>query len=257
MKAVILAGGLGTRLSEETTVRPKPMVEIGGRPILWHIMKLYSAHGVNDFVICCGYKGYVIKEYFANYFLHMSDVTFDIAYNAMTVHERKAEPWRVTLVDTGEDTLTGGRLKRVADHIRNEDCFCVTYGDGLCDVDIGRLIAFHRGHGRLATVTAVAPPGRYGALALDGDAVTGFTEKPQGDGGLINGGFFVLSPRVLDYVDGDRTSFESTPITRLAADGQLSAYVHTGFWQAMDTIRDRNQLEDLWASGRAPWKSWT
>jgi glucose-1-phosphate cytidylyltransferase len=257
MKAVILAGGLGTRLSEETTVKPKPMVEIGGRPILWHIMKLYSAHGVNDFVICCGYKGYVIKEYFANYFLHMSDVTFDIAYNAMTVHERKAEPWRVTLVDTGEETLTGGRLKRVADHIRNEDCFCFTYGDGVSDVDITRLIDFHRNQGRLATVTAVAPPGRYGALSLDGHAVTGFTEKPQGDGGLINGGFFVLSPRVLDYIEGDRTSFESTPIGRLAADGQLSAFVHTGFWQAMDTIRDRNQLEDLWSSGRAPWKSWT
>ncbi|MBM3954281.1 MAG: glucose-1-phosphate cytidylyltransferase [Planctomycetes bacterium] len=256
MKAVILAGGLGTRLSEETSVKPKPMVEIGGRPILWHIMKLYSAHGVNDFVICCGYKGYVIKEYFANYFLHMSDVTFDIAYNSMTVHERKAEPWRVTLVDTGEETLTGGRLKRVADHIRDEDCFCFTYGDGLSDIDIGRVVAFHRSHGKIATVTAVAPPGRYGALSLDGETVTGFTEKPQGDGGLINGGFFVLSPRVLEYVAGDQTSFEGTPMTRLAADGQLSAFVHTGFWQAMDTIRDRIHLEHLWASGRAPWKSW-
>jgi glucose-1-phosphate cytidylyltransferase len=219
-------------------------------------MKLYSAHGVNDFVICCGYKGYVIKEYFANYFLHMSDVTFDIAYNAMTVHERKAEPWRVTLVDTGEDTLTGGRLKRVADHIRNEDCFCFTYGDGLSDVDIGRLIAFHRSHGKIATVTAVAPPGRYGALDIDAGTVTAFTEKPRGDGGLINGGFFVLSPKVLDFIDGDRTSFEGAPLSALVSEGHLAAFEHRGFWQAMDTIRDRTILESLWESRKAPWKAW-
>jgi glucose-1-phosphate cytidylyltransferase len=257
MKAVILAGGLGTRLSEETALRPKPMVEIGGRPILWHIMKLYSAHGVNDFVICCGYKGYVIKEYFANYFLHMSDVTFDIAFNTMTVHERKAEAWKVTLVDTGDDTMTGGRLKRVADYIRNEDAFCLTYGDGLSDVDIGRLIAFHREQGRIATVTAVAPPGRYGALDIESGIVTAFTEKPRGDGGLINGGFFVLSPRVLDFIPGDATSFEGAPIADLATSGELAAFEHRGFWQAMDTIRDRTILESLWNSGKAPWRKWT
>ena len=257
MKAVILAGGLGTRLSEETAVKPKPMVEIGGRPILWHIMKLYSAYGVHEFVICCGYKGYLIKEYFANYFLHMSDVTFDIAFNSMTVHERKAEPWKVTLVDTGDDTNTGGRLKRVADYIRNDDAFCFTYGDGLSDVDIGKLIAFHREQGRIATVTAVAPPGRYGALDIEGGIVTAFTEKPRGDGGLINGGFFVLSPRVLDFISDDSTSFEQTPITELAAKRELAAFEHHGFWQAMDTIRDRNILESLWESGKAPWKAWT
>jgi len=257
MKAVILAGGLGTRLSEETAVKPKPMVEIGGRPILWHIMKLYSAYGVNEFVICCGYKGYLIKEYFANYFMHMSDVTFDLAFNSMTVHERKAEPWKVTLVDTGEDTMTGGRLKRVADYIRNDDAFCFTYGDGLSDIDIGKLIAFHRSQGRIATVTAVAPPGRYGALDIDGGIVTAFTEKPRGDGGLINGGFFVLSPRVLEFIPDDSTSFEQTPITKLAAQRELAAFEHYGFWQAMDTIRDRNILEALWESGKAPWKAWT
>lgn len=256
MKAVILAGGLGTRLSEETTVKPKPMVEIGGRPILWHIMKLYSAHGVNDFVICCGYKGYVIKEYFANYFLHMSDVTFDIAYNAMTVHERKAEPWRVTLVDTGDQTMTGGRLKRVADYIGNDDAFCFTYGDGLSDVNLTELIAFHRAHGKIATVTAVAPPGRYGSLEIDRGAVTAFTEKPRGDGGLINGGFFVLSPKVLDFIDGDSTSFEGAPLTALVAGGHLAAFEHRGFWQAMDTLRDRGILESLWENGKAPWKAW-
>ena len=256
MKAVILAGGLGTRLSEETAVKPKPMVEIGGRPILWHIMKLYSAHGVNEFVICCGYKGYLIKEYFANYFLHMSDVTFDIASNAMTVHERKAEPWKVTLVDTGENTNTGGRLKRVADYIRNDDAFCFTYGDGLSDVDIGKLIAFHREHGRIATVTAVAPPGRYGAIAIEGGIVTAFTEKPRGDGGLINGGFFVLSPRVLEFIGDDSTSFERTPVAELAAKRELAAFEHYGFWQAMDTMRDRTILESLWATGKAPWKAW-
>ena len=256
MKAVILAGGLGTRISEETHLKPKPMVEIGGRPILWHILKIYSAHGVDDFIICCGYKGYVIKEYFANYFLHMSDVTFDMASNRMEVHERYAEPWRVTLVDTGENTLTGGRLRRVRRYLEGEEAFCFTYGDGLADVDIRALIAFHRSHGRLATVTAVQPPGRYGALVRDGEAVRGFVEKPRGDGGWINGGFFVLSPKVLDYIEGDATSWEAEPMRRLAAEDQLRAFEHRGFWQPMDTLRDKNQLEELWASGRAPWKVW-
>jgi glucose-1-phosphate cytidylyltransferase len=257
MKAVLLAGGLGTRLSEETSVRPKPMVEIGGRPILWHIMKLYSHHGINDFVVCCGYKGYVIKEYFANYFLHMSDVTFDISTNSMEVHERHAEPWRVTLVDTGEDTLTGGRLKRVAQYVRDEDVFCFTYGDGLSDVNIGASVAFHREHGRLATVTAVVPPGRYGAIERTGDQVTRFVEKPPGDGGHINGGFFVLSPAVLDYIDGDDVSWEGSPLAKLAAAEQLMAFEHSGFWQPMDTLRDKNLLEELWTSGTAPWKCWS
>jgi glucose-1-phosphate cytidylyltransferase len=256
MKAVILAGGLGTRISEETHLKPKPMVEIGGRPILWHIMKMYSAHGVNDFVICCGYKGYVIKEYFANYFLHMSDVTFDMSKNEMEVHQRKAEPWRVTLVDTGDDTLTGGRLKRVAEYIRNEDSFCFTYGDGVSDVDISATIAFHKNHGKMASVTAVQPPGRYGALERSGAKVTGFTEKPRGDGALINGGFFVLSPRVLDLIDGDRTSWEGEPLTKLAQMGEMMAFEHSGFWQPMDTLREKNMLEDLWSAGRAPWKTW-
>ncbi len=256
MKAVILAGGLGTRISEETHLKPKPMIEVGGKPLLWHIMKLYSAHAVHDFVICCGYKGYIIKEYFANYFLHMSDVTFDMANNQMEVHHQKAEPWRVTLVDTGEDTLTGGRLKRVAAYIEKESSFCFTYGDGLSDVDISRQIAFHRQHGKLATVTAVQPPGRYGALQLAGAEVTGFTEKPRGDGGLINGGFFVLSPRCLDLVEGDETSWELEPLTALAAKGELMAFEHAGFWQPMDTLRDKNLLEGLWESGRAPWKIW-
>jgi glucose-1-phosphate cytidylyltransferase len=257
MKAVILAGGLGTRISEETHLKPKPMIEIGGSPILWHIMKVYSAHGVNQFVICCGYRGYVIKEYFANYFLHMSDVTFDMAENRMEVHHQKAEPWRVTLVDTGEDTMTGGRLKRVADHIDSEDLFCFTYGDGLSDVHIGNTIDFHMRHGKLATITAVQPPGRYGALELAESRVTGFMEKPRGDGGLINGGFFVLSPRVLDLIDNDASSWEGKPLTQLARMGQLMAYQHHGFWQAMDTLRDKNQLEELWASGQAPWKVWS
>ena len=257
MKAVILAGGLGTRLREVTEVKPNPLVEIGSHPVLWHILKTYSHYGVTDFIICLGYKGYLIKEYFANYFLHMSDVTFDIALNSMTVHERKAEPWKVTLVDTGEDTMTGGRLKRVADYIRNDDAFCFTYGDGLSDVDIGKLIAFHRSQGRIATVTAVAPPGRYGALDIDGGIVTAFTEKPHGDGGLINGGFFVLSPRVLEFIPDDSTSFEQKPIAELAAQRELAAFEHYGFWQAMDTIRDRNILESLWESGKAPWKVWT
>ena len=256
MKAVLLAGGLGTRLSEETSTRPKPMVEIGGRPILWHIMKLYSHHGINDFVICCGYKGYVIKEYFANYFLHMSDVTFDISANTMEVHHRHAEPWRVTLVDTGDDTLTGGRLKRVANFIADDDAFCFTYGDGLSDVDIGASVDFHRQHGRYATVTAVFPPGRYGAIEREDDRVTRFVEKPPGDGGLINGGFFVLSPAVLDYIEDDRTSWEAQPLGRLAADDQLMAFEHSGFWQPMDTLRDKNLLEELWSSGKAPWKCW-
>lgn len=256
MKAVILAGGLGTRISEETHLKPKPMIEIGGKPILWHIMKTYSAYGVNDFVICCGYKGYLIKEYFANYFLHMSDVTFDMANNQMKVHQQKAEPWKVTLVDTGEDTLTGGRLKRVTDYIQNEDAFCFTYGDGVSNIDIRTSIEFHRQHGKLATVTAVQPPGRYGALERSGDQVTGFTEKPRGDGGLINGGFFVLSPRCLDFIEGDHSSWEGAPLTRLAKMGEMMAYEHNGFWQPMDTLRDKNHLEELWASGKAPWKIW-
>jgi len=256
MKAVILAGGLGTRISEETHLKPKPMIEIGGKPILWHILKLYSAHGVNDFVICCGYRGYVIKEYFANYFLHMSDVTFDMQTNRMEVHEKKAEPWKVTLVDTGDDTLTGGRLKRVAKHVQNEEAFCFTYGDGLADVDIGKLIAFHKSHGKKATVTAVQPPGRYGAIEKSGDQVTGFIEKPRGDGGLINGGFFVLSPKCIDLIEGDETSWEAQPLTELAAEGEMMAFDHHGFWQPMDTLRDKNYLEELWDAGQAPWKIW-
>ncbi|MDH2053190.1 glucose-1-phosphate cytidylyltransferase [Achromobacter marplatensis] len=256
MKAVILAGGLGTRISEETHVKPKPMVEIGGRPILWHIMKMYSAHGVNDFVICCGYKGYVIKEYFANYFLHMSDVTFDMANNQMEVHQRHAEPWRVTLVDTGDDTMTGGRLKRVASYVKDEEAFCFTYGDGVADVDISALIAFHWQHGKMATVTAVQPPGRYGALKMEDDLVAGFTEKPRGDGGLINGGFFVLSPRVLPLIEADHISWEMEPLESLARGGDLMAYKHMGFWQPMDTLREKRMLESLWEMNKAPWKMW-
>jgi glucose-1-phosphate cytidylyltransferase len=256
MKAVILAGGLGTRISEETHLKPKPMIEIGGKPILWHIMKSYSAHGVNDFVICCGYRGYVIKEYFANYFLHSSDVTFDMAANHMEVHERHAEPWRVTLVDTGEDTLTGGRLKRVAAYVKDDTAFCFTYGDGVADVDITAQIQFHKSHGKLATVTAVQPPGRYGALQIVGAQVHGFTEKPPGEGGLINGGFFVLSPQALEFIEGDNTPWESTPLEALASQQQLMAFEHQGFWQPMDTLREKTMLEDLWQSGRAPWKVW-
>ncbi len=256
MKAVILAGGLGTRISEETHLKPKPMIEVGGKPILWHILKMYSDHGVNDFVICCGYKGYVIKEYFANYFLHMSDVTFDMSENKMKVHCQKAEPWKVTLVDTGDDTLTGGRLKRVADYLKNEEAFCFTYGDGVSDVDIGASIKFHKEHGKLATVTAVQPPGRYGAIERSGQQVTGFIEKPRGDGGLINGGFFVLSPKCLNLIDGDQTSWEGEPLTQLTKMNEMMAYEHVGFWQPMDTLRDKTYLEDLWASGRAPWKTW-
>lgn len=257
MKAVILAGGLGTRISEETHLKPKPMIDIGGKPILWHIMKMYSAHGVNDFVICCGYKGYLIKEYFANYFLHMSDVTFDMSTNQMEVHQRHAERWRVTLIDTGENTLTGGRLKRVDRYVRADEMFCFTYGDGMSDVDITASIAFHRRHGKLATLTAVQPPGRYGAIERRNDQVTAFTEKPRGDGGLINGGFFVLSPKVLELIPGDETSWESTPLLQLAAMGQLMAFEHRGFWQPMDTLRDKNVLEELWTSGKAPWKTWS
>jgi glucose-1-phosphate cytidylyltransferase len=256
VKAVILAGGLGTRISEETHLKPKPMIEIGGKPILWHIMKLYSAHGVNDFVICCGYRGYVIKEYFANYFLHMSDVTFDMANNEIEVHHQNAEPWRVTVLDTGEDTMTGGRLRRVASYVHGEEAFCFTYGDGVADVDISAEIAFHNQHGKWATVTAVRPPGRYGALQLNDLTVAGFTEKPEGDGGLINGGFFVLTPKCLDLIDGDETAWESEPLTTLAASGQLMAFEHQGFWHPMDTLRDKNMLEELWTSGKAPWKIW-
>ena len=256
MKALILAGGLGTRMSEESNSRPKPMIEIGGKPILWHIMKIYSAHGIQDFVICCGYKGYVVKEYFANYFLHMSDVTFDMLHNEMQVHQRYAESWRVTLVETGDNTMTGGRLRRAADYVRGEEAFCFTYGDGVASVDVAELVAFHKRHGKLATVTAVQPSGRFGALDMNGTAVLGFSEKPKGDGGWINGGFFVLSPKCLDYIAGDATSWEGEPLTRLAANGELMAFEHTGFWQPMDTLRDKNHLEELWQSGKAPWKSW-
>jgi len=255
MKAVILAGGLGSRISEETSVRPKPMIEIGGKPILWHIMKTYAAHGVNEFIICCGYKGYVIKEYFANYFLHMSDVTFDMKNNKMEVHQNNAEPWKVTLVDTGEATMTGGRLKRVRQYLDDGD-FCFTYGDGVSDINITDLLTFHRTHGNLATLTGVQPPGRFGSLNLEGTKVSSFEEKPHGDGAWINGGFFVLSTKVIDYIDDDNTFWEREPMEKLALDGQLSAYLHTGFWQPMDTLRDKNHLEELWLSGKAPWKIW-
>lgn len=256
MKAVILAGGLGTRLSEETHLKPKPMLEVGGKPILWHIMKIYAHYGVNDFIICCGYKGYVIKEYFANYFLHMSDVTFDMRTNEMQVHQQHTEPWKVTLIDTGADTLTGGRLKRVSPYVAEEEAFCFTYGDGVADVNIQALIEHHQAQGKLATLTAVQPPGRFGALRLRGNTITDFEEKPQGDGGWINGGFFVLSPKVLDYIAGDDTSWEQGPLNRIAQEDQLTAYKHTGFWKAMDTLRDKNQLETLWSHDEAPWKLW-
>ena len=256
MKAVILAGGLGSRIAEETHLRPKPMIEIGGHPILWHLMKTYSAHGINEFVICCGYKGYVIKEYFSNYFLHMSDVTFDMSNNRMEVHEQKVEPWRVTLVNTGDDTKTGGRLKRVAEYLKDEEAFCLTYGDGMADVDITASIAFHKAHGKLATVTAVLPLGRFGSLILDGESVRGFVEKPRGDGSWINGGFFVLSPKVIDTIAGDSTSWDLGPMAKLAADDQLRAFVHPGYWQPMDTLREKIVLEELWSSGQAPWKVW-
>jgi glucose-1-phosphate cytidylyltransferase len=256
MKAVILAGGLGSRISEETALKPKPMVEIGGKPVLWHIMKIYSHYGINDFVICCGYKGYVIKEYFANYFLHMSDVTFDMRNNKMEVHQQYAEPWKVTLVDTGEDSMTGGRLRRVRDYLKDEEDFCFTYGDGVSDVDIGKVIAFHRDAGVDATLTATYPPGRFGALDIQNGRVGSFKEKPKGDGGMINGGFFVLKPKVIDLIAGDDTTWEREPLEQLSTSGQLAAFQHEGFWQPMDTLRDKTHLESLWQSGQAPWKVW-
>jgi glucose-1-phosphate cytidylyltransferase len=256
MKAVLLAGGLGTRLAEETETKPKPMVEIGGKPILWHIMKIYGAHGINDFIVCLGYKGYVIKEYFSNYCLHMSNVTFDLRNNNLEIHHADVEPWRVTLVETGGSTMIGGRIKRILPYIGDDEEFCLTYGDGVGDVDITSVVKFHRKEGRLATVTAMQPPGRFGALQLDGDRVVGFQEKPQGDGGWINGGFFVLSPKVGSFIEGDATVWEREPMERLAAEGDLSVYYHRGFWQPMDTLRDKRHLEDLWASGKAPWKIW-
>lgn len=256
MKAVILAGGLGTRLSEETTMRPKPMVEIGGKPILWHILKMYSHHGITDFIICCGYKGYVIKEYFANYFLHTSDVTFDMQANSMHVHQRRAEPWKVTLVDTGDESMTGGRLGRVASYVKDEEAFCFTYGDGVGDIDISASINFHRSHGKWATLTAAYSPGRFGAIEIQQKKIMSFQEKPKGDGAMINGGFFVLSPKVLKYIKDDKTVWEQEPLKALAKDQQLMAYEHHGFWQPMDTLRDKQHLEDLWASGKAPWKKW-
>lgn len=254
MKVVLLAGGLGTRISEETSVRPKPMVEVGGKPILWHIMKIYAAHGLTDFIVCCGYKGYLIKEYFANYFLHMSDVTIDLGKNSLEVHQKKAEPWRVTLVDTGETTQTGGRLRRVRDYIDGD--FCMTYGDGVGSVNITDLLSFHRTHGKQATMTAVQPPGRFGALEMNGTQVRSFMEKPTGDGGWINGGFFVLNPSVIDLIEGDETLWERQPLEALAKNDQLQAYFHHGFWQPMDTLRDKTHLEELWTSGKAPWKKW-
>lgn len=255
MKAVILAGGFGTRISEESHLRPKPMIEIGGRPILWHIMKIYSAYGINDFIVCLGYKGYVVKEYFANYFLHMADVTFDMSKNSMEIHNNHCEPWRVTLVDTGETTMTGGRLRRVASYLGNED-FCFTYGDGLIDLNIQKLVEFHKKSGCLATMTAIQPPGRYGSLEMEGLFVRRFEEKPKGEGGWVNGGFFVLSPRVIDYIEGDTTYWEREPLENLVSEGKLCAYKHTGFWYAMDTLRDKNKLEEFWQSGQAPWKVW-
>jgi glucose-1-phosphate cytidylyltransferase len=257
MKVVILAGGLGTRISEESNVKPKPMIEIGGKPILWHIMKMYSHHGINDFIVCCGYKGYVIKEYFANYFLHMSDVTFDMSKNSMEVHQRNAEPWKVTLVDTGEGTMTGGRLKRVQPYLKDEDVFCFTYGDGVSDVNITELLAFHKAQNVKATLTATIPPGRFGALDLKGSKVNSFMEKPKGDGAMINGGFFVLSPEVINYIQDDTTTWEREPLERLAQEGNLAAFQHHGFWQPMDTLRDKVHLEELWQSGKAPWKVWS
>jgi glucose-1-phosphate cytidylyltransferase len=256
MKAIILAGGLGTRLSEETSARPKPMVEIGGMPILWHIMKMYSHHGVNDFIICCGYKGYLIKEYFANYSLHMSDITFDMKNNQIAVHQKRAEPWKVTLVDTGESTMTGGRLRRVSSYVKDEDAFCMTYGDGVGDNDISATIQFHRTHGKIATLTATYPSGRFGALDIQNGQVKSFKEKPRGDGAMINGGFFVLSPKVFSYLKDDTTIWEHEPLIQLVRDGELMAHPHHGFWQPMDTLFDKNNLEKMWASGAAPWKKW-
>jgi glucose-1-phosphate cytidylyltransferase len=256
MKAVILAGGLGTRLSEETSVKPKPMVEVGGKPILWHIMKIYSQYEVNEFIICCGYKGYLIKEYFANYFLYNSDITFDIKKNQMKVHEQRAEPWTVTLIDTGENTMTGGRLKRVQEYVKNDEAFCFTYGDGLADIDISKAIEFHKSHGKQATLTSTYPPGRFGALDIQGNQIKHFKEKPKGDGGMVNGGFFILNPKVIERITDDFTTWEQEPLSSLAQDGELMAFQHHGFWQPMDTLRDKNLLEDLWKSGNAPWKTW-
>ncbi len=256
MKAVILAGGLGTRISEETHLKPKPMIEIGGKPILWHVMKIYSAHGINEFIICCGYKGYIIKEYFMNYFQHTSDMTIDLCDNSVEIHKRFAEPWRVTMVDTGEQTMTGGRLKRVARFVEGEEAFCFTYGDGVGDIDVSSCIDFHKAHGRQATLTAVRPPGRFGAIGITGDRVSEFREKPRGDGAVVNGGSFVLSPSVIDYIENDATAWESDPLERLAHEEQLSAYLHNGFWQPMDTLRDKMLLEELWVTGKAPWKIW-
>ncbi len=256
MKAVILAGGLGTRISEESVLRPKPMIEIGGKPILWHIMKLYASHGVHDFIICCGYKGYMIKEYFANYFIHNSDITFDLKSNKMEIHQNSTEPWKVTVVDTGEETMTGGRLKRIKSYLEPGENFCFTYGDGVSDVNIRETIEFHKSHGKLSSITAVQPPGRYGALMMRGSRVESFLEKPKGDGGYINGGFFILNSQVVNYVESDSTIWEKEPMEKLAAEGQMEAYVHNGFWQAMDTLRDKKYLEELWSSGKAPWKLW-
>ena len=257
MKAVILAGGLGTRISEETSTKPKPMIEVGGKPLLWHILKIYSAHGINDFIICCGYKGYIIKEYFANYFLHMSDVTFDMKDNTMEVHNKRAESWKVTLVDTGDNSQTGGRLLRVAEYIKNEDAFCFTYGDGVGDIDVTKALKFHKEHGRAATLTAAYPPGRFGAIDIRDSKVNSFTEKPKGDGAQINGGFFILTPKVLEYLENDSTIWEHEPLSKLAEDNELMAYQHHGFWQPMDTLRDKNLLEEMWSSGKAPWKIWS
>ena len=256
MKAVILAGGLGTRISEETIIKPKPMIEIGGKPILWHIMKIYSFHGINDFIICCGYKGYVIKEYFANYFLHQSDITFDMSKNEMKIHQERVEPWKVTLIDTGEQTMTGGRIKRIKDYLDNGEDFCLTYGDGLANIDITKLIAFHKNHNKLATLSAIYPPGRFGALDIKENQVTSFSEKPRGDGAFINGGFFVLNSKALDYIQDDNTIWEQEPLKKLATDGELMSFKHEDFWQPMDTLRDKHLLEELWESEKAPWKLW-
>ena len=256
MKAVILAGGLGTRISEETIIKPKPMIEIGGKPILWHIMKIYSFHGINEFIICCGYKGYVIKEYFANYFLHQSDITFDMSKNEMKIHQERAEPWKVTLIDTGENTMTGGRIKRINSYLNEGEDFCLTYGDGLANIDISKLVSFHKNHGKVATLTAIYPPGRFGALEITENRVTSFYEKPRGDGALINGGYFVLKPNALDYIKGDVTIWEQEPLNNLATDGELLSFKHEDFWQPMDTLRDKHYLEELWETGKAPWKLW-
>ena len=256
MKVVILAGGLGTRISEETVIKPKPMIEIGGKPILWHIMKIYSFHGINDFIICCGYKGYVIKEYFANYFLHQSDITFDMSKNEMKIHQERVEPWKVTLIDTGEQTMTGGRIKRIKEYLNNGEDFCLTYGDGLTNIDITKLIAFHKNHDKLATLCAIYPPGRFGALDITENQVTNFSEKPRGDGALINGGFFVLNSKALDYIQDDNTIWEQEPLKKLATDGELMSFKHEDFWQPMDTLRDKHLLEELWESEKAPWKLW-